>query len=68
MERLRATRVRLEQVLIELDRLEPSLLRLVGFSVFLFGLGRVLMLVFQAHVAHQGRVVRDGNRKATQIP
>jgi hypothetical protein len=50
MERLRATRLRLEQILTELDRLEPSLLRLVGFIVFLLGLGRVLMLVFQAHV------------------
>ena len=50
MDRLRATRLRLEQILFELDRLEPSLLRLVGFIVFLLGLGRVLMLVFQAHV------------------
>ena len=50
MERLRAARLRLEQILTELDRLEPSLLRLVGFIVFLLGLGRVLMLVFQAHV------------------
>jgi len=50
MEKLRIVRLRLEQILAELDRFKPSLWRLVGFTVFLLGLGRVLMLVFEAHL------------------
>ena len=50
MEKLRIARLHLEQIVTELDRFKPSLLRLVGFTVFLLGLGRVLMLVFEAHL------------------
>ena len=46
MERLRKARIQLELMAEELDRLKPILVKLLLFTIFLFGLGRIIVLVF----------------------